>query len=180
MKYLVHLSPPKDISEKVLALKNELGLVESNAPHVTLCAFRSKEENEADIVRALELIVFEPFSVKLDGFDRFDEDSLVVRLEKERGIVGLHYCVIEKVKPFIDWSETKMYAGSDDSRRSVANVYGSAYVAQFYNPHVTIGHGGCAIPSVNGLCGLSFDACSFLLSKKQDGVWRAVKEFAPK
>ncbi|MBS3147568.1 2'-5' RNA ligase family protein [Candidatus Woesearchaeota archaeon] len=178
MKYLVHLIPPIDVSSRIVDLRAELGLIESNAPHVTLYALRAKEENEDVIVRVLESIRFEAFTARLKAFDKFDEDSLVVRLNKEQGLVDLHYLAIENLKYFIDWSVMKKYEGADEKRQDVARVYGSGYVAQFYNPHMTIGHGKCETPKTSELDGVCFDVDSFALSKKKEGLWGVVKAFS--
>ena len=179
MKYLVHLIPPIDVSRRIVDLRAELDLKDTTyTPHITLYTIRAQESDEQKMVDVLSRVRFAPFDVALDSFDRFDEDALVALVRKGERILGLHDQVITGLKSFVDWADTKEYSGSEEFRRDIAKIYGSGYVAQGYNPHITIGHGDCGIPLVAELKGVSFRIDAFFLAKKKEGVWSVVNCFS--
>ena len=178
MKYLIHLVAPFDVTVRIVALRNQCGLGEPTLyPHVTLYTIYAKESDEKQMCSVLDAISFVSFEATLEGFDYFDEDSQVVRVKKERPILELHERVTDGLKSFVDWSDTKEYNGHEVFRKKIWRTYGSAYVAEGYNPHMTIGHGKGERQKGDTLEGVCFGVDRFMLAKKKEGIWSTVREF---
>ncbi|MBI2125193.1 2'-5' RNA ligase family protein [Candidatus Woesearchaeota archaeon] len=184
MKYLVHLCPPTDFSERVLAyrdrIKDYIASVSKNALHCTLMTFPGAEDREADIVSALEDNIQTPFQVSIQSLDLFDESSLVLKLQKSPEISQLHQNVIAALRGFVDRSQTFLPPGdeNDPERVKLFATYGSPFYAQFYNPHLSIAQVRAIPPDLDlgFFQNLDWKVTEMYLSKKEK-EWKTVKVF---
>ncbi|TVR29834.1 MAG: 2'-5' RNA ligase family protein [Balneolaceae bacterium] len=97
--YLIALIPPKQIGDRVHALKEEMK-ARFNAkhalkapPHITLqMPFRLDDEGELNTIKQLNRFASEqkPFSIVLNGFDAFEPRVIFVKIENQRPIKELH------------------------------------------------------------------------------------------
>ena len=102
--YFIAIIPGDEIREQVKLLKEEMRdrfgakhALKSPA-HITLqMPFRKEENEEDDIIRALELATeaISPFGVELNGFDCFSPRVLFVRVMNHEPVIRLH----EHLKP---------------------------------------------------------------------------------
>lgn len=183
MKYLVHTCPPKEIVKKIEDYRAKFDSAQiknpSNAYHTTLMVARFDTANEDAIITDLESICQPPFKVSASNLEFFDENTLVLRLQSPE-LKQLHMRVIESLKRYIDWTNTKLYTGEAE-REKVCKEYGSQFYAQFYNPHITIAEANSDAfkkeqHNYSFFAGDVFDAEKFYLSKK-DKKWEIVQEF---
>ncbi len=191
MKYLVHIRPPKEVSDLIFRYRKSLAgylkRVSRSGPHITLMTIYASIKREKEIVKSLEELSWQEFYVKTDDLELFkvgDENSLFLRLKKNPVLTGLHLKVIEALKGYIKWGETPDFT-EEESRSKVYSTYGSPYYAEFYNPHISI---GLVRPEI--INDSRFDAshfrsnrwtiAEFYLSSNKSHEWETVGKFFPK
>jgi 2'-5' RNA ligase len=87
MRALVYIKPPVEILEEInLNVKNP----PKSGIHCTLCNFNINRTTQDFLSRHLSTIDFQNFVLRFGEYDRFDNNSLVVRLEPCNEIFDLH------------------------------------------------------------------------------------------
>lgn len=186
MKYLVHLRPPQPIIESVEAYRKKIqpsiASVSDNILHCTLMLARFHEGDEKTLIRTLDTVSGSPLSLEIGGFDLFERDSLVARIQPRKALAQVHLQVIEKLRGYIQWDEIGELLPEfehDSERRRVYETYGSPFYAQFYQPHISLAHvkPDFSIPISSFLTGQTFEVSEFYLSKKKEGSWQTLHSF---
>ena len=189
MKYLVHIKPSEEFSEKLMMYRSQITdsitKISSNGLHCTLMSIRIKESDELRAIQSLEQISMQQFYVQSDAVDIFDNNSLVIKLQRSSDLLELHKKIIDGLQNFIDWEETPKplheYLNNPE-RLHIHNTYGSLYCAEFYNPHITIAQFDEILLknislSKNDFIRFGWNVNNFFLSKKQS-KWEVVRKFS--
>lgn len=161
MKYLVHLTAPEELSNKIKEFHSK-GCIKDIIPyqfsHCTLFNLSCDEKFEPEIIESLENIKIEPFSTKTKNIDLFDGGSLVLRLDRNEQFLKLHYKILERVKRF-------------------SEKYDPTFYEFRYNPHLTLAKLGKDYVYIKPkLENIEFKIEEIDLSKKlQD--WNIIKNF---
>jgi 2'-5' RNA ligase len=187
MKYLVYIRPSQELIKKLTDFRSQFreSLIEqpTNSSHVTIMTSRFKEQEQDNIQYELQQINYSPFDLTISGFDYFNEDKFVLRIDSKK-LKELHEETIESLRKYIDRSNlTRIHPNfkTDDDRISVYKKYGSPYYGQFFNPHLTAGKMKSDRiedykKSLEGLIGYKWKAKEFLLSRKEEG-WKLVETY---
>ena len=184
MKYIIHVCSSQELVDFLDRYRKDNEHMVTGIPgltHCTLAVIRSDEKCEEDLVKSLEGIVRAPFEISVSGkLDLFDENSLVARVNPSTPLLQLHNRVIAKAKPFISWEETPPLSEryhNDEDRSIIYSMYGSPYVAEFYNPHITIAEvNPSKVTSLDNIPVYSWSCVEFFVSRKTS-AWQTVKSF---
>jgi 2'-5' RNA ligase len=187
---VIYFWPSLDVEKAIMAtretIKNSIVNV-SNVPiHGTLMATRINSYNEGHFLDQLSLFRCDKFKVSLEDVALFDNDKLVVKVQKSLSLDRLHRKVLDAVKELIHKKEIKplseKYAG-DPARVQVYKEFGSPYYAEFYNPHFTIAQVDPLImntlqeESLSGLIGLEFVFDEFSVYRVEEDKWNTLGYF---
>jgi len=161
MRYLTCFEPIKTLTER---LGNESGLVlPSSGLHCTIVGFNLWEKYEGKLVEALSGLEGEPFYTKIIGHSQFDLGSHVLLLTKPEELQDLHEKVIRTVRPF-------------DKNKELFDEMMSRYGLGQYQPHITISKTK-ELELTESYDGICMHVSSYLLLKKNKGVWQKVAQY---
>ena len=189
MKYLIHLKPNDELSEKISEYRGQIKefvtKIPENALHCTIMRVYSNKENQEGIINKLSGIHQEEFKVLAGELDLFDESSLAIKLRKSRELSSLHQKVIKAMETFIDWDETPEIIPAyrrNKKRAKIYASYGSPYYSIFYNPHIAIAHVRQEIIESPDFDKKFFSRSEwhieeFYLSKKEGEIWKSIRRF---
>ena len=162
MKYLTYLKPSQKLFNEFI--KREDIMKPSSGYHCTLLRFFMDEENEKNLVEVLSRIKFNPFFVECENYDKFDSDSVVLKIKNNINLANLHYQIVEHARPF-------------DKNEVLFNEMVKMYGIINYNPHFTLSKDPEKFNFENSLEGITVPVYVFYLSKKKDEIWKGVTEF---
>ena len=146
MKYLVYFKPPDDLRFFANLFRNRIRERISKLPgvglHCTLRVGRFDPKHEQEMLDALDQISVNPFQVSLeDRAQLFHNNTLVLPVQKSAALQQLHNDILGKLNDYLDWDNTfplpAQYVG-DSEREDIFAQHGSPFVAQLYNPHITL------------------------------------------
>src|SRR3989338_5964094 len=110
MKYLIYFPIEENLVKKIEDYQKKLGTSLLKLPsaglHCTVRVASLKELYEKEITETLAKISQEPFTLRCDVLALFDEESLVIRLEKNPIIKQLHRTLTHALSPFVDFEKT--------------------------------------------------------------------------
>lgn len=164
MRYLVYFRPNYELSN--LIEQQEDILLPNSGLHGTICHFHmnSTPFNERQLFSILSKIQFEPFIIKTEGFDIFNNDSLVLKLKGSPGLISLH----ERITTM-----AKYYDSSEEFDYNCKHHYFKHYI-----PHFTIRKPAGEITEGSlELLGIKDTIESYFLSKKEGSTWKHLGEF---
>jgi len=185
MKYLVHLRPPENLTQSIVSYRSQFSQyvqeVSKNVLHLTVMVLRINPADEEKAISSLEAITTDELKIEPDELDLFDENTLVVKVKRTPELMTFHHNVIESLSPYINWDETPTFNG-DESRRHLYQRYASAYVAQFYQPHISIAQ---VNPNIlndkefnpHFFKDRDFNVQEFYLSRREADGWKTVRSF---
>ncbi len=188
MRYLIYLPIEENLKSKIEEYQKNLGTSLLKLPsaglHCTVRVASLKEIYEKEITETLAKISQEPFTLRCDNLALFDEESLVIKLENNQIIKQFHRTLTHLLRPFVDFEKTSLlpeqYKG-DQARETLFKAFGSPYVLQFYNPHITIGtvKKDFSLSSIdkNNFHHIPFSVDSFIFSKKEESIWKKIEEY---
>jgi 2'-5' RNA ligase len=171
---VIYFEPSLEVEKAIIAtretIKDSIVRVSDKPIHGTLMATRISPYYERYFLDRLPLLRCDRFQVSLEDVALFDNDKLVVRVQKNSGLDQLHRSVFDAVKKFIPREEIKPLSEKyvdDPARVKVYEELGSPYCGEFYNPHLTIAQVDPLImntlqeESLPGLSGLQFTVDKF-------------------
>tara|TARA_Y100000310_G_scaffold153901_1_gene153465 strand:- start:28851 stop:29414 length:564 start_codon:yes stop_codon:yes gene_type:complete len=182
MKYITYIKPPKELIQFSEDFTNKyanrirhntiLGL------HCTLRVGRFDKKFESRMYDVLKEIEFEPFNISLDGMvELFHPDAVVMKVSKDNNVQTLHQKILDKLEPYHNREEhDSTVDGFNDSndRSEVIAKYSSPFVAEFYEPHITL----CYmhephLPNLSRFKGLTWKVDGFHFARKED-TWHHI------
>jgi 2'-5' RNA ligase len=189
MRYLVHITPSKEICDEMECLRNDIKQYTRKVPklahHCTISVGNFQEQDEKQMVQALEEMIQEKFIAKFNQLDLFAEDALVARLEVSPALQNLHVKAAIALRQYMQIGSVdgipELYKG-DAKRLSSFYTYGSIYSGEFYQPHTTIcevfpeSAGDIFLKHSRRFFGMAWEVQEFVLSKKETS-WNAVHTF---
>lgn len=144
-KIFIALDVPKNTYSKLDYVRKKLASkinVDSSIPlHITLRSSFYTEKNKVDfMITELKNYIsnFPDFDVTTKKFEFFEENYLVAKVYKSSAIYNLHEDVINITKSFQDKINHQGYENLDAKQEDYQNEYGSPYVFEYYQPHITL------------------------------------------
>ena len=186
MKYLAYFKPSDEFLKIAQAYVESLGdNVSKNLVgrgHCTVMHAVVRDRDESEIIRDFKLIA--PAiarETKIKSLERFDEGSLVARLDDTSGYLRrIHYSVIQTLSRFLDKEYLqnldlipKEHRG-DRSRMREYQKWGSIYAGEHYNPHITLcrfKNNGKADLRKKPFHGIEWKTNEIFLAKRISGEW---------
>ena len=163
MKYLTFLKPSQRLLNEFI--KREDIMTFSSGYHCTLLRFFMDEKNEKNLVEVLSGIKFNPFLIKCEDYDKFDSDSVVLKIKNNLKLANLHSKIVEFTRPF---DESNVLFEDSVKKYKLLN----------YNPHITLSKEPQNFDfNINPFKNIIIPVYVFYLSKKKDEIWKGVAEF---
>jgi 2'-5' RNA ligase len=191
MEYLCYIKPPTDVCKAIAAFAESMKQSVQGLPvlnlHCTLLHTYIDETRQDEAVSSLEGIAGRKIQCETGSLAMFDNDKLVVRLNNNQHIRGLHLQLLDSLDNHVDRQNLPPIHHAyrnDVARSNCYRIHGSCYVNRFYNPHISV----CEVKAQQDmeyllgmfgeyLTGIRWVADSFRLARRENGKWKDVRQF---
>jgi 2'-5' RNA ligase len=179
MKYLVQFAPSLNLVDAIDAYRKTMGDPVGELPksglHCTVMFLHADQTKESTLVERLQNLDLKQIAVPASGIvttdmSVYDENALVLRLERTEELHDMHKRIADACRTLIDRSASPPLPAqfaADKLRRRAYDRYGSPYFGQFYSPHITIGTAQTDLaPDPRALSGQLCEIDHLLVSRK--------------
>ena len=166
MRLYLAVLPPEDITREINQIRKALGETTRNPPHVTLRSSFTTNTYE-ELVEDLKTIRTPPLTLTFEEYTLFDDEFLVLLARKAPELMGLEAQVVTIAERH-RIRETVEREGLDPMQQRYLETYGTPFVFEYYNPHLTLTSTKPEQHDVGRILPFSFRADAISIIEKRD------------